>query len=104
MYSLGAVSLFFILAAQARADFESAVAQLEAVSRVLDLDEQTVHRRQVRVGWLLPDGLQVLDGLEGGEHLVVRGVHRLEEGQKVRLLNVSVPSDSRPSSNGRGMP
>ena len=62
LYSLGAVSLFLILAAQARADFESAVARLEAVSRVLDLDAQTAHRRRVRVGRLLPEDLQVLDG------------------------------------------
>ena len=71
---------------------------LGAVSRVLDLDAQTVHRRQVRVGRLLPEGLQVLDGLDGGEHVVVRGVHRLEEGRKVRLMNASVPPDSRSSS------
>ena len=33
-----------------------------AVSRVLDLDAQTAHRRRVRVGRLFPEDLQVLDG------------------------------------------
>ena len=45
----------------------------------------TVRRQPVITGRLLPDGLQILDGLLGGEIIVIRGVHRLEEGQKVRL-------------------
>jgi RND family efflux transporter MFP subunit len=45
----------------------------------------TVHRQPVTAGRLLPDGLQILDGLLGDEIIVIRGVHRLEQGQKVRL-------------------
>ncbi|WP_035261292.1 efflux RND transporter periplasmic adaptor subunit [Desulfonatronum lacustre] len=45
----------------------------------------TVHRQPVIAGRLLPGGLQILDGLLGGEIIVIRGVHRLEQGQKVRL-------------------
>ncbi|WP_152555210.1 efflux RND transporter periplasmic adaptor subunit [Desulfonatronum thiodismutans] len=45
----------------------------------------TVHRQHVIAGRLLPGGLQILDGLLGGETVVIRGVHRLEQGQKVRL-------------------
>lgn len=52
---------------------------------LVDPDSSTVHRHSVTVGRLLPDGLQILDGLSGGEIIVIRGVHRLEEGQKVRL-------------------
>jgi multidrug efflux pump subunit AcrA (membrane-fusion protein) len=44
-----------------------------------------VHRREVRVGDLTSDGLQILAGLEPGELLVVRGVHSLREGMRVRL-------------------
>lgn len=47
----------------------------------------TVHRHPVIPGRLLPDGLQILDGLLGGETIVIRGAHRLEQGQEVRLLS-----------------
>ncbi len=53
---------------------------------LVDPDSKTVHRRQVTVGRLVPEGLQILDGLAGGEILVTRGVHRLEEDQEVRIL------------------
>jgi len=52
---------------------------------IVDPESKTVHQRRVRVGRILPEGLQILRGLEEGEQVVVRGVHRLEEGQEVRL-------------------
>ncbi|SKA96931.1 RND family efflux transporter, MFP subunit [Paucidesulfovibrio gracilis DSM 16080] len=53
---------------------------------IVDRETMTVQRRDVEVGGLTPEGLEVLDGLEPEDELVIRGVHRLKEGRKVRLL------------------
>ena len=46
----------------------------------------TARRRDVEVGELTPDGLEILGGLVDGELLVTAGVRRIEDGQRVRLL------------------
>lgn len=45
-----------------------------------------VTKRTVTVGNLNSNGLQIKDGVSPGEVIVTRGVHRLEEGMKVTLL------------------
>ncbi len=45
-----------------------------------------VHRRQVSIGELTTQGLEVLDGLADGDLVVTAGVSQLEEGTRVRLL------------------
>lgn len=48
----------------------------------------TVHRRTVTTGdFRAENRIEVLSGLESGEVVVSRGVHRLEEGQEVRLMD-----------------
>jgi len=48
--------------------------------------ELRVHRRDVQIGRLAgSDQIQVLDGLKGGERIVVAGVTHLIEGRQVRL-------------------
>ena len=59
----------------------------EAVVWVFDQQKKKVHRRDVTIGSLLSEGLQILSGLEPGEMVVVRGVHRLDEGMPVRSLD-----------------
>jgi RND family efflux transporter MFP subunit len=54
---------------------------------VVDTDTMIVQRVPVTVGALTSDGLRIMSGLNPGDHLVIRGVHRVEEGTKVRLLN-----------------
>ncbi len=49
-------------------------------------ETSTVVRRDVRVGALTSRGLQILAGLQPGDRIVTRGVHRIEEGTNVRLL------------------
>jgi RND family efflux transporter MFP subunit len=44
------------------------------------------HRKEVTVGELTADGLEVLDGLRDGDLLVTAGVSRIEDGQTVRLM------------------
>ena len=45
-----------------------------------------VRRRQVQVGNLGSEGMEVTDGLKEGELVVTAGVTRIEDGQRVRLL------------------
>ncbi len=45
-----------------------------------------VTRRAVETGALVSDGLEIVSGLEEGEAVVTAGVHQLEEGRKVRVL------------------
>ena len=46
-----------------------------------------IHRREVKVGELTSDGLEILDGLVDGEILVTAGVSKLREGLEVKLLS-----------------
>jgi membrane fusion protein, multidrug efflux system len=45
-----------------------------------------VTRRAVQTGALVSDGLEIVSGLEEGEVVVTAGVHQLEEGRKVKVL------------------
>lgn len=45
-----------------------------------------VVRRGVETGDLVADGLEIVSGLEEGEVVVTAGVHQIEEGRKVRVL------------------
>lgn len=49
-------------------------------------DQGAVIRQPVTLGALTSDGLQVTAGLQPGMIIVIRGVHQLQDGQKVRLL------------------
>jgi multidrug efflux pump subunit AcrA (membrane-fusion protein) len=42
-------------------------------------------RRDVRVGELTTDGLEVLDGLSDGDRVVTAGVSRIVDGLRVRI-------------------
>ncbi|WP_243545372.1 efflux RND transporter periplasmic adaptor subunit [Pseudodesulfovibrio tunisiensis] len=53
---------------------------------VVDESDSTVHARVVDPGPLTPYGIEIRNGLESGDVLVIRGVHALSEGLKVRLL------------------
>jgi RND family efflux transporter MFP subunit len=45
----------------------------------------TARRRNVKVGDLSGDGLEILEGLEEGDLLITAGVSRIEDGMQVRL-------------------
>jgi len=53
---------------------------------IVQPDSGTVTRRKIKIGALTSEGLQVLQGLSPGEIVVVRGVHQLTEGMRVRVL------------------
>ncbi len=44
-----------------------------------------VHRREVRIGQLTGEGLEILDGLRDGDLVVTAGVSRIEDGLEVLL-------------------
>lgn len=54
---------------------------------VFDPAREVVLRRAVRIGALTPEGVEVFEGVAPGERVVTRGVHRLAEGQRVRLMD-----------------
>lgn len=58
----------------------------QSVVWVVDPEIMTVSSRKIKVGGFTPQGVAVQSGIEPGEMVVTRGVHRLEEGQKVRVL------------------
>lgn len=51
---------------------------------VVDRETSTVSRREVKVGKLAVQGIEILEGVQPGDMVVVRGVHRLKDGLKVR--------------------
>ncbi len=53
---------------------------------VIDEAAQTVHRREVKTGELTDRGIKILDGLKPGEWIAKAGVHYLQEGQKIKIL------------------
>ncbi len=56
---------------------------------VVDEATGTVKTREIRLGRPTAAGVTVLDGLENGEWVVVAGVHSLEPGRRVRILDVA---------------
>ncbi len=49
-------------------------------------DEAVIARRTVATGRLLDQGLEVLSGLQEGDHVVTGGMSRIQEGMRVRLM------------------
>lgn len=65
---------------------------------IVDESTMTVHPRAVRLGELTGNQIQVLDGLEGGERLVVAGIGALAEGMKVTLMRDREQAEPRESA------
>ncbi|MFQ5347105.1 MAG: efflux RND transporter periplasmic adaptor subunit [Rhodothalassiaceae bacterium] len=59
--------------------------------------ENTTERRQVSTGIRRPGVVEILDGLEAGETVVVAGALRLRPGQPVRIIEGDLPV-ARPQS------
>ena len=60
--------------------------QGERLVWIYDASSGSVKSRKVRVGALTSAGLEILEGVQPGEALVIRGVNRMEEGMKVKLI------------------
>ena len=58
----------------------------EKIVWVVNTDDMTVHQRKVTVGSMRgTEAIEILEGLEGGEHIVIAGLATLSEGMKVRF-------------------
>ncbi len=73
-----------------------AVGEDQEGSFVFLLEEQEdgtaiVRRQPVHIGELTPEGLEIVDGLRNGAHIVTGGVRRLHDSQPVRLMLTSSP-------------
>jgi multidrug efflux pump subunit AcrA (membrane-fusion protein) len=66
----------------------------EQVAWVIEQD-QTVHRRPVRLGQATGGRLEIVDGLRPGDRIAVAGVTFLRDGMKVRDLGDAL-GDARP--------
>ncbi|MFC1667807.1 efflux RND transporter periplasmic adaptor subunit [Chlamydiota bacterium] len=53
---------------------------------IVDENTSKVHKRQVSVGNLTTNGIEVISGITDGEIVASAGVNYLEEGQEVKLL------------------
>ncbi len=56
---------------------------------VIDEQQKTVAKREVKTGELLDTGIAIKGGLKPGEWVATAGVHYLREGQQVRILSES---------------
>ncbi|NOZ87784.1 MAG: efflux RND transporter periplasmic adaptor subunit [Deltaproteobacteria bacterium] len=54
--------------------------------KVFVVENDVVHQRTVTLGMQNNDYWEVTDGLKDGEHVVIRGQHRLKDGQKVKVI------------------
>jgi len=72
----------YLVPAQAVA--EDRAGRFVYVVELTDAGVGTVRRRNVTVGELTGDGLEVLEGLEDGEHVVTAGVSQIRDGLEVR--------------------
>lgn len=53
---------------------------------IVSPDNETVSKREIEVGLPGEEGLVIHGGLNAGDIVVVRGVHRLQDGQQVKLM------------------
>ncbi len=52
---------------------------------IFDETSSSVSRRDVTLGRILSDDIEVIQGLQNGDLVVIAGVHRVQEGLKVRV-------------------
>lgn len=57
---------------------------------VVDTESMTVSPRPVNIGDLQQNGVMIREGLQAGDRVVIRGVHRLKEGQKVFIFEEKI--------------
>ena len=77
-------------------------ADLDARVFVLDPDEMVVRGRGVRIGRMSGDMIEIIDGLDGGEEIVMVGAEYLSEGMRVTRMRTgeqAVPREDETAGN-----
>jgi multidrug efflux system membrane fusion protein len=55
---------------------------------IIDPQSETVSKQEVVVGNIIGnDAIEIVEGIEMGQQIVVAGVHRLTEGEKIKILD-----------------
>ncbi len=53
---------------------------------IVDSENMTVHKQKVKIGRIEgSNNIEIFEGLEGGEKIVVAGVLKLQDGMRVRF-------------------
>lgn len=55
---------------------------------VYNPETETAHRREVKTGEVFVDEIEIVEGLEEGESIVIEGHYRLNDGEKVKVRSV----------------
>ena len=53
---------------------------------IVESDSMTVQKREIKTGDLIGESIRIIEGVNMGERIVTAGVHFLQPGQKIRLL------------------
>jgi len=61
----------------------------ESYAWIIDRDTMSVHRRPVKIGAMLANGIVVQEGVKPGDWIVTAGLHTLQEGQQVTIFGES---------------
>lgn len=69
----------------------SALYQTDGTPCVWVVTEHTVALRPIQIGNFINKDVQVLGGLQSGDTVVTAGVHKLREGQRVKLMEGELP-------------
>jgi membrane fusion protein (multidrug efflux system) len=76
---------------------EQAVIGAGGETWVFVVQDGVVTQRQIRLGTRLPMRVEILEGIEAGETIVISGQHRLSEGDSVEIV---VPAPTGGVANG----
>lgn len=63
----------------------SAIYQSGDTPSVWVIKDQVVHLTPVRIGRLVNNKVEIIDGLDNGSLIVTAGVHKLQEGEQIRI-------------------
>jgi membrane fusion protein (multidrug efflux system) len=66
------------------------------------VENQRAARRLVRTGLISAGRVEIVDGVDTGELVVVTGANQLRDGVEVRIVNAAVPEAARPLEGGPG--
>lgn len=71
----------------------SAIVAEEDTSTVYVIEDGVAHKREIRTGYTNRGRIEVVEGLEGGETIVVLGQTNLREGSTVTVINTESAGD-----------
>jgi len=68
------------------------------------IEDSQAHRRAVKTGLTSEGRVEVVDGVQAGEVVVIRGTNNLRDGATVRVVNAAAPVEGTVRPNGGTQP